>query len=131
MDLSNCPKCGEIFVKNAVREMCEKCFREEEKLFQKVYTFLKKRENRAATIETVVKANNVEAELLYKWIKKGKLHTTLFPNMGYPCDNCGTIITKGKLCDKCSNTITSELAIFEEEKERMEKLHRSTYHSQK
>src|SRR5690606_41138519 len=76
MNLSNCPKCGEIFVKNAVREMCEKCFREEEKLFQKVYTFLKKRENRAATIETVVKANNVEAELLYKWIKRSEEHTS-------------------------------------------------------
>ncbi|MCJ7843303.1 hypothetical protein MUB24_20980 [Lederbergia sp. NSJ-179] len=130
MDLLNCPTCGKIYVNHSVRDVCDECYRKEEAAYDKVYRFLRKRENRAATIETVAKATEVQEDLLYKWVRRGRLHTALFPNLGYPCDRCGKIITEGKLCEECSTGLKDELSIFEKEKERKEKLKKTVYYSQ-
>ncbi|MCR2822351.1 TIGR03826 family flagellar region protein [Lederbergia panacisoli] len=130
MDLLNCPDCGEIYVKNSVRDVCDKCYRAEEALFDKVYRFLRKKENRAARIESVSEATGAPEKLLYKWVKRGRLHTTQFPNLGYPCDRCGKIIRDGLLCEGCATSIKGELETLEMEHERLEKLHKSIYYSQ-
>lgn len=112
-ELRNCPRCGDFFNYTGVREVCPKCAAEEEKMYEQVYRFLRKRENRAATVDRIVEATGVEKELLYKWVKKNRLQPALFPNLGYPCDNCGRLTTKGKLCDKCANELKSDLKKFE------------------
>ncbi|WP_062108969.1 TIGR03826 family flagellar region protein [Bacillus niameyensis] len=130
MDIINCPTCGKIFMKNAVRDVCADCYRQEEADYDRVYQFLRKRENRAATIETVANSTGVEESLLYKWVRRGRLHTTQFPNLGYPCDQCGKIIKKGKLCDSCTSNIKNELEVFDKEQERIENFKKSAYYSQ-
>lgn len=130
MDIMNCPTCGKLFMKNAVRDVCADCYRQEEASYDRVYQFLRKRENRAATIETVANATGVEESLLYKWVRRGRLHTAQFPNLGYPCDQCGKIIKKGKLCDSCTSNIKNELEVFDKEQQRMENLRKSAYYSQ-
>jgi len=112
--LENCPQCGNLFVKNSLREVCDNCYKEEEKKYDKVSKFLRKRENRAATIATIVEATEVEEDLIYKWVKKGRLHTTHFPNLGYPCSKCGTLISTGTLCKNCASKIKNDLSHFEE-----------------
>jgi flagellar operon protein (TIGR03826 family) len=132
MELLNCPTCNAIFVKNKFRDVCEKCFREEEKAYETVYQFLRKRENRAATMSQVVEATGVEEDLLYKFIRKGRLKLTQFPNLGYPCDRCGKLIREGRVCETCANDIKNELEIFESNKMRQLELnqkHMRTYYS--
>lgn len=130
MDLKNCPNCGNIYVNNAFRDCCDACYKKEEADYDKVYQFLRKRENRAATMETVAKATDVEEYLLQKWVRKGRLQVAQFPNLGYPCDHCGSLITKGKICDKCATAIKQELSTFENEKTRQEQFNTAVYHSQ-
>ncbi|MDE3840156.1 hypothetical protein C0966_12450 [Bacillus methanolicus] len=117
-ELANCPKCGEIFVKTQFRDICQKCWKEEEKAFEIVYQFIRKRENRAATIQQVVEATGVEEELIFKFIRTGRLILTQFPNLGYPCDKCGKIIREGKLCETCTEELRKELQQHEAEEER-------------
>ncbi|USK54627.1 hypothetical protein LIS82_24300 [Cytobacillus solani] len=117
-ELTNCPNCNDIFVKNQFREICQNCWKEEEKAYETVYQFIRKRENRAATMEQVVSATGVEEELILKFIKTGRLKLTQFPNLGYPCDKCGAIIRTGKLCDHCSEVLRKELDVFAMEEER-------------
>ena len=107
--LENCPICGSLFVKDNLHEVCANCYKEEEKKYEMVTKFLRKRENRAATITTIVEATGVEEELIYKWVKKGRLHPTHFPNIGYPCSKCGTLITQGNICKACANDIKKDL----------------------
>ena len=115
--LRNCPTCGEFFNYTGVRDVCHRCVKDEDEKYQIVYSFLRKRENRAATVERIVEVTGVEEELLYKWVRKNRLHTAMFPNLGYPCDNCGHITNQGKLCEKCQDELKAELRTFEAAKE--------------
>lgn len=121
-ELSNCPDCGDIFIKNLFRENCEKCFKEEERMYEIVYQFLRQRKNRAATMDVVIRETGASEKMLYKWIRKGRLQRALFPNLGYPCEKCGNLIQEGKLCKNCISQIKKDLDIFEEEKNRQQEI---------
>jgi len=109
VDIGNCSKCGKMIIVTPVNDLCVDCLKEEEEAFEKVSKFLKKKENRRASMEEVVEATGVEEELIYKFIRKGRIQLVHFPNLGYPCEICGKIIRTGKLCDDCSKNLQSEL----------------------
>ncbi|WNS81289.1 hypothetical protein RRU94_10810 [Domibacillus sp. DTU_2020_1001157_1_SI_ALB_TIR_016] len=116
-EIVNCPRCGALYAKNAFRDVCPACSRSEEELYQAAYTFLRKRENRAATMERIVEVTGATEEMIYKWVKKGRLQAAQFPNLGYPCDRCGAIIQRGKLCNKCVDEIESDLKQHDREQQ--------------
>ena len=131
-ELKNCPSCGEFFNYTGLREVCNNCAMNEEKLYETVYRFLRKRENRAATVGRIVEATGVEESLLHKWVRKNRLQPAMFPNLGYPCDNCGKLTQTGKLCIKCTDEIKSGLRQFDAAKEFRDKVANQeigTYHS--
>lgn len=123
-----------FFQLHGVRDVCAKCAMNEEKMYETVYRFLRKRENRAANIDRIVEATGVTESLLHRWVRKGRLQPALFPNLGYPCDKCGSLTTTGKLCVKCTDEIKRELNTIEaaeELREAMKEQDRATYYSQK
>jgi flagellar operon protein (TIGR03826 family) len=117
MNLENCPNCGSLFVKSPFRHICESCYREEEEAFEKVYHFLRKRENRMATMAQIVDATGVKESLLIKFIKSGRLQLAQFPNLGYPCDRCGRLIREGRMCVNCSKDLNKQLEKLQKEEE--------------
>lgn len=134
-ELSNCPNCGNIFVKTPFKDICQDCWKEEEKMYETVYQYLRKKENRTANLTKVVEDTGVTEELILKLIRNGRLKLALFPNIAYPCENCGTMIRSGRMCQTCSNEISEQLKVFEREelrrKELEEKERRRTYLSSK
>src|SRR5690625_6060204 len=88
-ELANCVCCEAVFVKN-IRDICESCYKQEEKDFETVYNFLKQRENREATLQEIIKATEVDEKLIIKFIKTNRLRTSQFPKLAYPCEKCGT-----------------------------------------
>lgn len=131
-ELRNCPTCDGFFNYTGIREVCTKCAAEEEKMYEVVYRFLRKRENRSAIIEQIVEATGVTEELLYKWVRKGRLQPSMFPNLGYPCEKCGKLTTQGKLCISCTDDLQSDLEKLEavkEFREAIEKSEANTYYS--
>ncbi|MGG0644197.1 TIGR03826 family flagellar region protein [Sporosarcina gallistercoris] len=133
-DLRHCPSCGDFFNYTGVREVCGKCGMNEEQVYEEVYRFLRKRENRAATIERIVEMTEATESMLHKWVRKGRLQPAMFPNLGYPCDNCGKLTSKGKLCDTCTAEIKQELKVFEaatEFREAIQQKDQATYLSER
>ncbi|MBU8881171.1 hypothetical protein BGM26_19800 [Bacillus sp. FJAT-29790] len=128
-ELTNCPNCNEIFVKNKFRDICQTCWKEEEKAYETVYQFIRKRENRAATMAQVVDTTGVEEELILKFIKTGRLKLTQFPNLGYPCDKCGAIIKEGKICKRCAEELRKDLDIHSAEELRRKEIERREKHA--
>lgn len=129
--LENCPNCGTLFVRTKFRDVCDNCYKEEEAQFEKVYQFIRKSKNRTATITTIVEETGVDEDLILKFIKTGRIRTSQYPNIGYPCEKCGTLIHSGRLCDNCSHSIRTDLHSFEKESQRQKELRekdkRNTY----
>lgn len=122
MDVSNCPSCGALFVPTKFRDVCVTCYKEEEIKFDIVYNFIRKSSNRTATIQMIVEATGVEEALILKFIKTGKIRTSMHPNLGYECEKCGAVIQNGRICSNCSDSIHSELKTLKKEEQRQQEL---------
>ncbi|MBM7551437.1 TIGR03826 family flagellar region protein [Thalassobacillus pellis] len=132
-ELANCPRCGQLFVK-ATQTVCTACYKEEEAAFNTVYNFIRKRENRQATMDEVEKATGVDKGLIMKFVKQKRLRKSQFPNLSYACESCGNPIQDGKLCESCIGTFRKELKYADEiaslDKESREKsLQKHAYYS--
>jgi flagellar operon protein (TIGR03826 family) len=120
-DLANCSRCGNLFVKTT-RDICQDCFKEEERQFEIVYNFMKKRANRQATIPEIVEATGVKEDLIIKFVKEKRLRSAQFPNLTYNCERCGKQINEGKLCQSCSAELSGDLK-HQHDVEQVKKMH--------
>jgi flagellar operon protein (TIGR03826 family) len=125
-ELSNCKLCGKIFVKTTA-SVCPTCGKEQEKMFEKVYTYIRVQKNREATVHEVSQDTGVEEDLIHDWIKEGRLKTTGMPQMGYPCRSCGHAIKSGKFCDACGKQLNKELSTFDEQNKGIKEQVRTYY----
>ncbi|MTH55054.1 hypothetical protein GKZ89_16745 [Bacillus mangrovi] len=116
-ELANCPKCNALFVQTQFRTVCADCFKIEEKQFETVYGFLRKRENRKAKLNEVVDGTGVPEEIILKFIRLGRLQLSNFPNLGYPCSKCGSLIREGKICASCTKDLHGQLQRLQREEE--------------
>ncbi|WP_404292674.1 hypothetical protein LG276_20335 [Cytobacillus kochii] len=126
-EIANCPRCNALFMKNQVSTICQACFKKEEEAYEVVYAFLRKRENRAATMQRITEATGVEEWLLQKFVRSGRLKVAQFPQIGYPCDQCGTLIQEGRICESCRKALQKELEQFEREQDRIKERERTYY----
>ncbi|MFS0815339.1 hypothetical protein ABC382_00025 [Lysinibacillus sp. 1P01SD] len=105
----------------------------EAEIFSELHHFLLRRNNRILSNDEVVNQTGVSSELIYKWVKNGKLKQSVFPNLGAPCEKCGKITSRPKLCISCSTTIIDTLNQEEKDKAWFDKIQnrdrrRNTYH---
>ncbi len=128
-ELANCPSCDKLFVKSPTQEVCPACQKEEQKLFDTVYDFIKKKENRTATLDEVCESTEVDETKVIRWIRTGKLKLAQFPNLGYPCEKCKTVIRQGRMCDSCAKGLKNDLLELQKEEEREKKAKLQTYFS--
>lgn len=112
--LANCSRCDALFVQTA-RDICPNCHQEVEREYELCAKFLRKRENRGATIYQVSDATGVSVKQITKFIKEGRISVDGNSNLGYPCDRCGTLILRGNICETCMHSlkhdITQDLAV--------------------
>ncbi|WP_026691431.1 TIGR03826 family flagellar region protein [Alteribacter aurantiacus] len=132
-ELANCPKCDRLFVKS-LRAVCRECHQEVEEMFDRVYTFVKKRENRMAVMSDVTEATGVEELQIIRFVKEGRIHLAHMPNVMFPCEGCGKSIREGRICGSCRSGIRSGLERVEQEerfasRKREDENRANTYHS--
>ncbi|WP_100405462.1 TIGR03826 family flagellar region protein [Bacillus solitudinis] len=113
-DVANCPKCGTLFVK-ALRPICNSCFTEQEKNYEKVSTFMRKKQNRMASIRELHEKTEVPLEQIHQFVREGRLLAKSFPGLGYPCESCGELIQEGRICATCKGNITGGLEKLDRE----------------
>lgn len=111
--LDNCPRCGRLFVKLA-RKVCPQCHQKVEEEFRRVYDFLRKKENRQATIYETSEQTGVSVTQIKEFIRQGRLEIKDFPRMGYPCETCGELIKEGRFCHSCRQQLLKEMATLQE-----------------
>jgi flagellar operon protein (TIGR03826 family) len=115
MNVANCPRCGRIFVKG-IQEVCPNCTKEIDLQFDKCFQFL--RENRGCTLTELNEATEVSIRQITKFIREGRISIKNAPNMGYPCEVCGTDIRDGSICDSCRNKLAKDMSNSQEDETR-------------
>ncbi|MDW0114317.1 hypothetical protein QT711_14055 [Sporosarcina saromensis] len=96
----------------------------EEDIFSELLHFLLRKNNRLLSNDEVVELTGVSSNLLYKWVKSGKLKNTIFPNIGAPCDRCGKL-THSNICVSCSTSIVNTLKQEEKDQEWFNRIQRN------
>ncbi|WP_223642436.1 TIGR03826 family flagellar region protein [Planococcus sp. 4-30] len=106
--LENCSICGRLFNKS-YSDYCLDCYKDIEQQFKLVAEFLKAEENRRATIAEVSEAVDVSKKRIKEFIRDGRLYAADYPNLGYPCSQCGKVIKRDSLCTECATKFSTEL----------------------
>ncbi|MBP0725493.1 hypothetical protein J5Y03_09855 [Bacillus sp. RG28] len=106
----NCARCYSLTVQNGKSKLCQKCTKIDNAWLEVVLNYLRKRENRMATIVQVLNATAVNEDWIYEWVRQGKILQRHFPNMGIPCPKCGENLTDGvSLCISCKGIMVRDL----------------------
>lgn len=106
-EIRNCKRCRKIFTYITGPQLCEVCKKQEEEEFEKVRKFL--REYPGATIQEVSQATEVSQQLIYKFLKEGRLEVATDSPIALLCENCGVRITSGRFCVNCSKRLANEM----------------------
>ncbi|MCA1011251.1 TIGR03826 family flagellar region protein [Halobacillus halophilus] len=114
--LANCPRCSALFLAGTVA-ICNQCRNQEEQNYQKVYAFMRKKQNRMAAVKEIEVATGVSEKQIREFVKQKRLHPAQFPNISYLCEKCERPIQDGRICERCKMEITKALKRHESNKE--------------
>lgn len=106
-EVRNCRRCKKIFMWAMGPQICNECKKLEEEDFEKVRKFL--RDYQGATITEVAVATEVSTQLIYRFLKDGRLEVSENSPIALQCENCGSRITCGRFCVNCSKKLANEM----------------------
>ncbi len=107
-EVKNCKRCRRIFMFGGTGpQLCNECKKLEEEEFEKVRTFV--REFPGATVQEVAKETLVPTQLIYRFLKEGKLEVSEESPIALQCENCGSRIKSGRFCITCSKKLANDM----------------------
>ena len=89
------------------RDVCPKCFREEEELFQKVKSFL--RANPGASVSQVAEHARCAPDQVQAFINSGRLERVGLRKVAHACQLCQKIIYEGVMCPECKKELKDQV----------------------
>lgn len=95
--IKNCEECNRIFA-HPSRNLCDECYKEALRAFDAVKKYLQ--ENPGATVAEVAQATETEVDIIYEYIRQGRL-TVVPKDAQLHCEICGTSISTGRVCSRC------------------------------
>ncbi len=104
MEIKTCARCKKLFQYPGYgRRICPACVKNEEKQFEEVKEYI--RENRNASIKQIHDDLNISPKLIEEFISSGRLVLGASSPITLTCQMCGKEISRGKVCDKCNQSI--------------------------
>lgn len=107
-EVKNCPECGDLFLQH-LRTICNACYKAKEDSYEVVYNYMKRRENRQATLFEVHEKTGVAEERIIHYIREGRIQVVGLPNFSYPCEICERPVQDGRVCSSCRKEFKEEL----------------------
>ncbi len=105
LKLITCRVCGTIMARLS-RDICNKCYQEEEDAFLKIKEFL--RQNPGAAIWEVAQAVGLTEDQVNTFVNSGRLER-VGVHVPHTCQTCHRIITTGLICPECSTSINQQV----------------------
>ena len=107
MNLRNCPRCGKMFNYVAGPPICDPCRKALEDDFQKVKQYIE--ENPRASLKQISEECKVTTKQIQQWIREERLMFSKDSPIQLVCEKCGELITTGRFCAKCKNSMANNL----------------------
>ena len=104
--MKNCSSCGKVFVSINNARICMDCRAKEEQWERTIVEFV--RDHPKSTIAEIVEATGVQEPVIRRMIREGRFVSSGI-DLYYPCEKCGSPISKGQYCDKCQKEMRDEL----------------------
>jgi len=103
LQLQNCLACGRVYVDTGLG-MCRDCYEKELQQEDKAASYV--RDNPRSTVKQICDGTGVKERVVMRMIKAGRF---VSGNIAYPCESCGAMITRGRLCDKCNQDLLKQV----------------------
>ena len=107
MDVKVCKRCGGLFQYLSGRQVCPRCKKKEEEIFQQVKEYL--RENPNSSMEQTAEETGASVSLIQSFLREGRLQVSPDSPIALTCESCGERILTGRYCDKCRSNMTNTL----------------------
>ncbi|MGI6084083.1 MAG: flagellar operon protein YvyF [Acetivibrionales bacterium] len=106
-EVKNCRRCRRIFMHTTGPQICDACKKIEEEEFERVRLFV--RDFPGATIQEVSRETQVPIQLIYRFLKEGRLEVSESSPIALLCENCGVRIKSGRFCITCSKRLANDM----------------------
>ena len=106
-EVKNCRKCRKIFMYSTGPQICDACKKLEDAEFEKVRVFV--RDFPGATVQEASKETQVPIQLIYRFLKEGRLEVSESSPIALQCENCGARIKSGRFCISCSKRLANDM----------------------
>ena len=118
MNLSNCPECGRMYVKNSFG-MCEPCRNSEETDFAAIKNYIEEI-NSSCTLVELTNATGVSIKKILGYIREGRLVATQGMIGEVTCTSCKAPISSGYFCEECTLRLNRDIRnLYKERVERV------------
>jgi flagellar operon protein (TIGR03826 family) len=118
VNVANCPKCGKVYVKNLLNDICQTCVKEIDLQCETCIKYL--REHRGITLEELSEATEVSQSLIIKFLREGRISIMGNRNIYYPCEVCGESLRERNMCDSCRQKLKKDVRNTMEDHRRIE-----------
>lgn len=108
MNVRNCRSCGKLFNYIGGQPVCPACKEALEEKFQQAKKYID--EHHGAGVQEVARECEVEEAQVRQWVREERLVFDTSAGIGIACEQCGTVIASGRLCDKCKITFMNDLS---------------------
>lgn len=115
LNIGNCPRCGRVFAKG-MKDVCPSCVKDIDQEYVDCLEYL--RENKGASMHDVSEETGVSIKQITKFIREGRISLMDAPNLGIPCDLCGTLIREGTMCESCRTRFSKDVNRLNESQKR-------------
>lgn len=107
-EVKNCRRCRKIFMYSGTGpQICDSCKKLEDEDFEKVRLFV--RDFPGATAQEVSRETGVPTQLIYRFLKEGRLEVSEKSPIALQCENCGVRIKSGRFCLTCSKRLANDM----------------------
>lgn len=111
-NVANCKKCGTLFLQTSKRDICDKCFEEQNKMLSEINSFVIMYPEETIPVEDVMKKFNLTPDEFEAFFVAGKF-VKIAQKVTMVCAKCGkTVPIAGKtnqLCSNCAKKLQNEI----------------------
>lgn len=98
-NLKNCPSCGKLFIAQPKQRLCVDCFEKQREEEERIIRYVNTHKD-AATLDKIAEGTGADPQEILRMIHESRFLQTDV-EVSYPCESCGTLITRGRYCAGC------------------------------